>query len=284
MSPDTLDEEVKKTNERINHYRNITTNIKIKEIFEPMQMLVIEGEISKVEITTIEDLLSWQKEISYSFLVKSTHIENQIIKYAETNDFYTAAILLRHHMEQCGFITLAMEKMLEFIKTRSFSIIEDFIAKTLFGSPFVNNKKFKYIPEALSMTKTPNIVSFINALDRFIEQNCSGPDNKNKYSKNYSASNHFAHPSSLSSSFFTKAQEVEGGHKILFSFEQYSGGNIAKYYILRLLEQNMLIGYSAYYILNSFILNSDGTIEQDEDMIKFAYDNFINVFKTIQIE
>lgn len=284
MITENLEENIEKIYERISHYRNISTQIKIDEIFEPTQMLIFEGEESKVEICTIEDLLCWQKEMSYSFLVKSTHIEKQILKYAEVNDFYTSAILLRHHMEQCGLITLAMEKLLEFIKTGSFTIIEDFIAKTLFGSPFVNNKKFKYSLETLAMTKTPNIVSFINALDRFIEQNCKGPNNKNNYSKNYSVLNHFAHPSSLSSVFFTNAEKVENGHKIQFSFEQDSGSDIAKYNILRLLEQNILIGYSSYYILNSFNLKSDGTIEQDEDMIKFAYDNYIDIFKTIQID
>lgn len=284
MSVNNLDTSIEKIYERIQHYRNISKNIEIDEIFEPSQMLVIEGDNSKVEITTVADLLSWQKEMSYSFLVKSTHIEEQILKYAEVNDFYISAILLRHHMEQCGLITLAMEKLLESVKNGSFTIIQDFIAKTLFGSPFSNNKKFKYSPETFAATKTPKIVSFINALDRFIESNCVGPNNKNIFSKNYSALNHFAHPSSLSSSFFTRAEEVENGHKIQFSYKQDSGGNIAKYNILRLLEQNILVGYSSYFIINSFIFNLDGTIDQDQETIKFAYNNYINIFNTIQVE
>jgi hypothetical protein len=132
--------------------------------------------------------------------------------------------------------------------------------------------------ENLSLTRTPNIVSFINSLDRFMEKMVQGSNNKNIFTKNYSALNHFAHPSSLSSTFFIDAKEVENGHEIKFRYDQDFCGLIGKINTLRILEQNIVVGYSSYYIFTSIEIQ-DNEITQNMNTIKFAYENIIEKFK-----
>lgn len=266
---------------RIDHYRGLLSSLNFETIFEPLQLFIMDIDDAKVKITSINDIISWHKELSYSFVTKINNIENQILYLIDKEDIYSASILLRHHMEQCGYITLALEKFLEFIKEDSLEILEKFIAKTSFGSPFSNNKKTKNLIEAFSTTKTPNIVSFINALDRFIEKNYAASNNKFIFSKNYSMLNHFAHPSSLSSVFFVDSKAVENGHELKFRYKQNAMGDFGKYNTLRLLEQNILAGYSSYFIFTSFELFED-KIVQDMEKVKFCWDNIINVYKNAE--
>jgi hypothetical protein len=126
----------------INKYRILIKMDDFEKIFEPLQFLITDPDDAIVKIKDNNDLKSWQKEISYSFLVKINTIENAILNCMDQNDVYTASILIRHHMEQCGYISLAMEKLLEFIKIGSYDSFEKYLAKTLFGSPLSNNKKF----------------------------------------------------------------------------------------------------------------------------------------------
>ena len=268
---------------RLDHYRNLISSVKFETIFEPLQLLIVDADDAEVKICTIDDIISWHKELSYSFVVKINNIENQILYLIDNEDIYSASILLRHHMEQCGYITLATEKFIEFIKEDSIEILEKFIAKTSFGSPLSNNKNTKNLHEAFMTTKTPNIVFFINALDRFIEQNYKTSDNKHFFTKNYCMLNHFAHPSSLSSVFFVDSKIVENGHELIFRYKQNALGDFGKHNMLKLLEQNIIVGYTSYFIFNSFIFE-ENKITQNQDMIKYCWDNIINVFKKSNAE
>lgn len=261
---------------RIDHYRSLLSSITFEKIFEPLQLLVIDKDNAEIKVTCIEDIIAWHKALSYSFVTKINNIENQILYLINKEDIYSASILLRHHMEQCGYITLAMEKFIEFIENDSLKILEEYIAKTYFGSPFCNNKKFQNIYEAFAATKTPTASSFIKALDKFMDKIYES-SNKLIFSKNYSVLNHFAHPSSLSSTFFIDTKEVENGHELRFRYKQDSLGDFGKYNILRLLEQNILAGYSSYFIFNSYeFINKK--ITQNIETVKYCWENIINVY------
>jgi hypothetical protein len=263
---------------RIDHYRELLSSINFDIIFEPLQLLVMDTDEAEVKITSIDDIMSWHKELSYSFVTKVNNTENQILYLINQEDIYSASILLRHHMEQCGYITFAMDKFIEFMKEDSLEILEKFIAKTSFGSPLGNNKKTKNILEAFMTTKTPNIVSFINALDTFMEKNYNSSNNKFIFTKNYTMLNHFAHPSSLSSVFFIDSKKVPDGHEIQFRYNQNALGDFGKYNTLRLLEQNILVGYSSYFIFNSFEIYED-KIVQNKEKVKYCWENIIDVYK-----
>jgi hypothetical protein len=261
---------------RIDHYRSLISSINFETIFEPFQLLVLDNENVEVKITSLDDIISWQKELSYSFVTKIHNIENQILHLTNIEDIYSASILLRHHMEQCGYITLANEFFLEFLKDGSLEIIEKFIEKTSFGSPLSNNKNFKYTSDAFASTRTPKIIKFIEALDRFIEEYYE-PHKKYLFSKNYSMLNHFAHPSSLSSTFFSDVKKLKNGHEIKFRYKQNALGDLVKYNLLKLLEQNILAGYSSYFIFNSFELKNNEIIK-NEEMLKYCWINIIDYF------
>jgi hypothetical protein len=274
----TIENKYKPILARIDHYRELILSIDFDLIFEPLQLFVTDTKDAEVKLTSIDDIISWHKELGYSFVTKINNIENQILYLIDQEDIYSASILLRHHMEQCGYITLALDKFIEFMKENSLEILEKFIAKTSFGSPLSNNKKTKNLLDAFMTTKTPNIVSFINALDTFIEKNYSSPDNKFIFTKNYTMLNHFAHPSSLSSVFFIDSREVENGHEIKFRYKQNALGDFGKYNTLRLLEQNILVGYTSYFIFNSFEFFDDKII-QNIDKVKLCWENIIGVYK-----
>jgi len=263
---------------RIDHYRDLISSIIFEPIFEPLQLLVINTDNAEVKINSIDDIISWHKELSYSFVTKVINIENEILYLLDKEDIYSASILLRHHMEQCGYITLAMEIFLEYTKNNSLEILEKFIAKTSFGSSFCNNKKFKNTLETFAATRTPKIIDFIDALDRFINKNLESNNKKLLFSINYSALNHFAHPSSLSSIFFVDSREVENGHIINFKYEQNNLGDFGKYNLLKLLEQNIIAGYTSYFVFNSFEFK-DNKIVQSMEKLKYSWENIINYYE-----
>lgn len=264
--------------ERLRTYWSLLDEIEFFPIYEPNQWLCLEIESSSVIIDSPEVLRSWMIETCHSFVVKSRHIEKEVYSAISRKDVYTASILLRHHMELCGLITLSLDKFLAFIRGGDEATLSRFIAETSFGSAFKNNKRTSGNHIAIKSSKTVQVSSFIQALDRFVETLQSGPNNKFVFTTNYAFLCHFAHPNSYSTSLFTDSDTTNNGNLITFRFDaKHPKGSIIP--LLDLLEQNILAGYTSLFVFLAHKIANDGSVEIDKAKIDKTYDDILMVYR-----
>ena len=270
-------EDGRKIARRLSAYWNLISDFKFDEIFEPTQMLCIEGDEEKVLIHSPDMLKSWMLEVCYSFVVKSANTENALRLHFNAGDLYTTLILLRHHMELCGFITLSLDKFLIYLKNDDEAILSKYIAETSFGSAYKNNKKTRDRAESLMGAKPPSSASFIKALDRFINELGGGKENNALFTNNYAFLCHFAHPNSLSASFFVDSDEVDNGHLIRFHYSQIPKSTTSETSILRMLEYNIVAGYTSLFVFLAHRVLEDA-IEIDHNKIMKAKTDIFGIF------
>lgn len=269
--------EGRKILKRIYQYWNLVSEFNFEEIFEPTQLLCVDGKDESVAIHSSEVLKSWMLEVCYSFIVKSRNTENAFCMHYNEGDLYTALILLRHHMELCGFITLSLDKFLAYLKTSDEGPLSKYIAETSFGSAYKNNKKTNDRIEALMGAKTPSASSFIKALDRFINELGGGKENDALFTNNYAFLCHFAHPNSLSASFFADSDKIEGGHLIRFKFSQSPKTSISEINTLKMLEYNILAGYTSLFVFLAHTILED-SIRVDNAKIMKVHSDIFGIF------
>ncbi|MCX6239756.1 MAG: hypothetical protein NTY07_19795 [Bacteroidia bacterium] len=265
----------------IDSYREIYDSIVFDEILEPLQLLMSEKDKMTVKITNHLDLIAWQKEIAYSCIVKLRKTEESILSLFQNKDLYSISILVRHHMELCGLLSLSVEVLMDSLQNNDFDKLERYVSKTWFGSSFYNNLKFRDSIEAFFTTETVTISAMIKSLDKWIEYFQKNSDSDfpvNMFSKNYSWLCQIAHPNSASSAFFANAKEVDRGHIVKFNwtgdFAEKKGAEL----VLSILYFNLTVGLTNYYLLMSYQFSEDMEITQDEKIATLGYHNVLNRF------
>ncbi|MFA5819954.1 MAG: hypothetical protein WC854_11855 [Bacteroidales bacterium] len=267
--------------EKIDSLQEVYDSIKFETVFEPIQIRHIENGKMNVQVTSYLDLKAWQKEIAYSSIVKMRTTENSIYSSLSNDDFYTFAILLRHHMENAGLLALLVDTLMESFQKKDFNILNKFISKTWFGNSFYNKPMFRDSDEAFGTIETVSISAMINALDNFLESlNIGGKKPKDKsFANNYTWLCQFAHPNATSSSFFTETNKTKTGTYINF---KWNGNFIAEegyFRLLSMLVSNMIVGYANFFIFLSFEFSEGMTITQNQKLAIYAYDNILTRFK-----
>ena len=276
-----LNEDCRDYARRIDKFRDIYDSIQLECIFEPFQLQeIVKGKMSVV-IVNHEDLIAWQKEISYSCIVKMRNIEDSIFTLLKKNDLYSTAILLRHHLELAGLLSLSVEVLMDSLKNENFDKLNQFISKTWFGNSFYNNPKFRNSEEAFGAIETVTISAMISSLDKFIEKfrSTSKIDfPQNIFSKKYAWLCQIAHPNSASSCFFTKSTVVLNGTNVQFGWEGDFGDEIGILTFLNCLYFSLAIGLANFFLLSSYKFAEDMTVTQDKNIANIAFYSIISKF------
>jgi len=266
---------------RIDMFREIYDSIQFESIYEPVQLReIIKGKMSVV-IANHEDLIAWQKEIGYSCIVKMKNVEDSICTLFKNKDLYSVAILLRHHLEQAGLLTLSVEVIMDSLKNDDFDKLNQFISKTWYGNSFYNNPKFRDTDEAYGTIETVTISAMISSLDKFIDKfrNTSKIDfPQNVFSKKYAWLCQIAHPNSASSCFYTKTTEAINGTNIQFRWTGDYAEDVSVLSFLNCLYFSLAIGLANYFLFSSFKFSENMTVTQDEEIAKIAYYSIIKRF------
>ncbi len=262
--------------------RQIYDSIKFEELFEPVQMReIIKGKMNVV-ITNHLDLIAWQKEIAYSGIIKMRKTENSILQLLKNNDLYSVFILLRHHMENAGLLTLSVDILLESLNNDDFEKLNKYISKTWFGNSFFNKPMFRESDEAFGAIETITVSAMIKSMDNFINNVSKTSKEKisdNPFSKNYSWLSQFAHPNSASSCFFTTTSQTNNGTDLVFNWDGNFVEDVGIEKILNMLFFNISVGLANYFLLNSYKFQEDMTVTQDNEIAMRAYFEILNRFE-----
>jgi len=268
--------------EKIDSYQDVYDSINLESIYEPIQLRQIIKNKMSVVITSHEDLIAWQKEIAFSCVVKMRKVEESIYFLLKERDLYSIAILLRHHMELAGLMTLSVDVLSDSLKSDDFDKLTQFITKTWFGSSFYNNPKFRDSEFAFGTTETVTVSAMIKSLDKFIDNfrqfnKIEFPENV--FTKNYSWLCQIAHPNSASSAFFTNSENATNGFNVTFKWTGDFDENKSILAFLNALYFNLAIGLTNFYLMLSYSFHEDMSITQDENIAMKGYYEILNRFK-----
>mgnify|MGYP001272979047 CR=1 FL=1 len=260
----------------IDNLRSFYDRVTLEKYFEPKQVFTIEKLKKTDKMTTLisdpDDINSWIKGVSYSCIVKTRYIEESILALFRIKDYFSAAILIRQHMELCGLLCLTLQVFKTALDTGEYNELFRFISKTTMGSSYFNNPNLRDGALAFFRTETPTITAMIKAMDHFLEKNYDiDEEKKNFHVHNYAFLCQFSHPGFDSSTFFVNAEKVEEGTAFEFKWSPRFGPK-ALTTLLRVLKQNLQFGLANYFILSSFDVNSNFDITQKYENIEISYE------------
>lgn len=267
--------------EWIDSLRDVYDSIKFEKLFEPTQIREIIYDKMNVKITSHLDLIAWQKEIACSGIIKMRKTEDSILNSLKNNDLYAVFILLRHHMENAGLLTLSVDVLLNSLDNDDFEKLNKYISKTWFGNSFFNKPMFRKSDDAFGTIETITVSAMIKSMDKFINNFLEKEkiDERNPFSRNYSWLSQFAHPNSASSCFFTTTFEAKEGTDLIFNWDGDFNINDWGLPIFNILFFNITVGLANYFLLNSFIFSQDMSVTQDDNIAMKAYYEILNRFE-----
>lgn len=143
-----LSRKEKKVAGEIDKYRNLYSSIKLIEYYEPAVITLIDDTKKTDKMAVIvsepDDINCWIHGLSQSCVVKMKNLEDSIISLINNGDLYSAAILIRHHMELVGLICLSLEVLQE----QDYEKLQRFISKTFYGAAYYNNPRLRRSEDA----------------------------------------------------------------------------------------------------------------------------------------
>jgi hypothetical protein len=243
-----LSRKEKKVAGEIDKYRNLYSSIKLIEYYEPAVITLIDDTKKTDKMAVIvsepDDINCWIHGLSQSCVVKMKNLEDSIISLINNGDLYSAAILIRHHMELVGLICLSLEVLQE----QDYEKLQRFISKTFYGAAYYNNPRLRRSEDASFRTETPTVSAMIRALDNLLKQNSDNEFEENVFTHNYAFLCQFSHPCYDTSSFFVNTIKINEGHMIQFRW-QPDYGKTGLFTTLNALKQNLQFGLASFYLL-----------------------------------
>jgi len=260
----------KKIAKEIDDYRNFYNLIELVEYFEPVLLTEINNtkKTDKMSLIISEpgDINCWILGLSQNCIVKMKNLEEAVVTLMNKGDLYSAAILIRHHMELAGLICLALEVLRDGDNEK----LQRFISKTFYGASYYNNPRLRESDDAFFRTETPTVSAMIRALDSFLKLNSENKLDENLCAHNYAFFSQFSHPSFDSSSFFVDSRKLEQGHTIQFRWKP-NYGQTGVYSTLTALKQNLQIGLASYFIFTAYHFTHE-KVYCNEDNIAISYE------------